>query len=123
MAACCDLGDVIRQFAEPTDITVIRRPAGSFGADGYYNGGTPAPTTMTAHVQPVAPGEAVRLLPDLQITQEVIAVYTTAVLYPDTQGDRQADVITYEGEDYEVKKVRDFSTQGGYYKALCERIP
>lgn len=113
-----DLSDVVDSMATGT-YTVTRRAA-------EFAGGDAVPTssetlTIKALVVPLS-GRELQRLPEGLRSRELKAVYTTTDLRRGAD-DALPDVVTVDGEDYEVQLVDDWQAPGGFLRAVVARIP
>lgn len=96
--------------------TVTRVAASTYDAQGHAVAGSESTLKITAAIQPTS-GDELERLPEGMRTGETIAIYTKTPLITksDTNG---PDVVTYNGQDYEVVIVWN---RGTFYKAIGSR--
>lgn len=115
-----DLRSVIASFGAP--LLLKRRAAGVWN-EGVYVPPAAVTVTVRASVQPA--GASVKPLPEGVRVEDVKIVYANGVLRTasDPEG-TMADRFDYEGMEFEVFRVENWSTggQGLYYKALAARV-
>lgn len=93
---------LIDSLAKP--LTVKRHTAGAY-VNGRWDEAAPEEIAMKGAVQPAKPNELMNL-PEGQRTRASIKIYSDAeLLTVDESAARKADVITYNGRDYEVKET------------------
>lgn len=91
---------------------LIRATAGAH-VKGKYVPGTPTNTTIVANWQPLSGAELLNL-PELQRKRKSIMLYSEKEIRGINEvAGVPADIITIDGLNYEVQKVK-------YYKELCE---
>jgi len=106
-----------------TDVLTIKRNSteGSY-VKGVWVDGATNDVTVSASVQPVSGRERL-LLPEAMRTKETIKVYTDVELK--TMLDQlKSDRFAYNGKDYEVIIVEDWShdTDIPHYKSICTKV-
>lgn len=110
----------IGAFADSQVVTLKRRVAGA-SSFGVYTLGAETSSTIVACV--VHGVESQDLLPQSERTGEVITVYTASPLFTvKAPGGTVADRINYEGEDYEVRGVRNYAGHGNFYEAAAVKV-
>ena len=108
------------------DVTLTRYAAGDFdGTTGLWADGATTASTIRASVQPAKGNELLRL-PEALRTKGVVEVISPSELKTANEDDKTgADEITWNGEQWVVQLVDDFSThQSGdlaHYEALAVR--
>lgn len=113
-----DFSSVVLSFA--SSYTVIRRSPSAFGSDGRLDAPSTSTLSVRACVQPVT-GRDLQRLPEGLRTQEILAVYSMTELY--TQGTSQApDLISIDGDSYEVQSVERWGNLGAYWKAIVLKV-
>jgi len=113
-----DLSDVIASLATGT-YTVTRQSVSAYGSDGRLDAPSTTTFSITACVQPVTGRELQRLPEGLQ-NQEVLAVWSPVELK--TQGPGQdPDLVSIDGDSYEVHKLERWNTLGAYWRALLTK--
>lgn len=76
---------------------------------------------ITASAQPAGGKELLRL-PELRRTEETRVIYTLAELFTGGQGQPYlSDLVTMDGEKWEVQNVEKWQDGTGYYKVLAQR--
>lgn len=96
--------------------TVTRTVRATYGSDGRAVPGATSTLSVTASVQPTT-GRDLKRLPEGMRTREVLTVFTPTLLRT-LSATTQPDSIQISGEAWQVQNVEDWSTLGGYYKAL-----
>lgn len=101
-------------------VTLTRYSAGSYDSHGRWVDGSSSQSSISASVQPLS-GLELQDLPENRRTDETIAVYSeTEIKEGSIQDQRQPDIITHDGKDYEVQRVESWlMASTPYYKALC----
>lgn len=110
-----DLSAVIDALQTGT-YTVTRPAASSYTAGVLDTPGT-STLTITACVQ-TATGRDLKRLPEGRRTDELKAVFTATQLHTQESG-QGADLISIDGDMYEVQTVERWDTSGAYFKALA----
>lgn len=88
------------QFREP--LTVRRPDSAVTYVDGIGQPSSTSNVDITASVQPLRPNE-MELLPEGRRDSEAFRLYTATELLPaDEKTGRDADIVEYNGKDYEV---------------------
>ena len=122
-AEIIDMQEVIGWYQTDSALPVTQRPAGTY-TDGLYVAASPVAATVEAHVQPAAMRDVLNV-PEGQRTKKMIAVYVKS---PDElfiavePSGRQSDLVTYEGEQYEVHSRANWDEVAGYFKAVCIKV-
>lgn len=104
-------------------IPVTRSAAGSYTSGRWAAGSTTA-LSITASVQPVKlKHEELLHLPAGDRNRSAIRVYTPAELRSVNEADgTPADLVTWDGEHWEVVKVDIWSLGVSHYKAIALRV-
>ena len=114
------LGASVLPIWEQT-VEVTRYTDGGY-TKGRYTAGSSSTFDMAAVVQPLR-GRAIEEVPENRRTSENIVIWSQVVLnVAEAPGGPQADRVTYEGESYEVHTQRKWSTLGGFYRAIANKI-
>lgn len=100
--------------------TVTRYAAGDYVA-GKLTAGSTSTLSISASVQPVS-GQELQRLPEGERVKDWLYVYTPTELNT-REGKKAADKISIDGANYEVATVDDWATEGGFYRALVQRVP
>lgn len=110
-----DLSDVIAELATGT-YTVMRKPARVLNAStGEFAGaGTATTLSVLACVQPLD-GLALQRLPEGRRAKATWSVWTATPLLSE-------DIITVNGEDFEVDILNDWTASGNFCKAIALRM-
>ncbi len=88
------------QFREP--LTVKRKDDATVFTKGKAQNGATSDVDITASVQPLRPDE-MGLLPEGRRDSEAFRLYTATELLPaDEATGKNADMVVYNGKDYEV---------------------
>lgn len=102
-------------------ISRSRRPVGTRGTDGRWSEGTATTTSISAAVQP-APGDVVALLPEGLRTRRALVVVTESdLIATDQTTGRRGDLLTIDGEHFEVASVQRFDAVLPHYSAVAVR--
>lgn len=112
-----DMADAIAEAK--TGTYSVARTARGTTVKGRYVPGATSTVSIDATVYPVS-GEELLQLPELQATSEVRGVITTSTLYVQTSA-YDPDVITIDGEGWEVTRVDDWSALGGFVQAYVTK--
>lgn len=107
-----DISDIIDDFA--IALTAQRFGAGSVTDGRYTADTTPDTVNFTGSVTPASAKDLLRL-PEGRRTEIVIRIITKTelLLLP------QADVVTYNGTQWEVQKVDDWANVPTFYDCLA----
>lgn len=103
----------INAYARP--VTLSRRAAGAYDADGQFVEGAVTTVATRATVQPVSGRERMEL-PEGARMQARWTIWSATELLPD-------DRITFGGETYEVQFVMPRSTLGQFWRATLMLVP
>ncbi len=88
------------------DVKVKRIGEGTY-EQGNWIGGEPTFLNITANVQPIMAKDGTKIMPDGDFSRSAVKIFTTVPLYEKREGfdGTGADVIEWEGDEYEVMKV------------------
>jgi hypothetical protein len=112
--------DAIASLSTPGPYTVTRTAAGSY-TNGRYTEGAESTFTIIASIQPVT-GRDLADLPEGQNGDEVRQVFTITELLTRVPG-QEPDIITLDGEDFYVYRVKRWQGLGEvYWQAWVSRI-
>jgi hypothetical protein len=101
--------------------TIIRRTFGALDSAGRETPATTTSVAITASIQPMS-GTDLERLPEGSLATDFIVVFSPSLLITaDTTTGRDADVIVYRGEEYEVVSVEPWVEIGGYYRAIAQK--
>ncbi len=105
----------------PQVLDVTRSTAGTLTL-GVRSPGATSVVQVTASVQPLGPRE-IQLLPEGVRTRFPVKLFATSELRAagDVTG-AAGDKFTFAGRTFEVIAVEDWSTHGGYWKAIAARV-
>lgn len=106
-----------------TPITVTRSAIGTY-VDGRWVAGATSSVSITGSVQPAKMRhEELLRLPEGDRNRSAIRVYSKSELLSNDESTGQvADVVAWQGEQYEVQKVDVWAEGIAHYKALCLRV-
>lgn len=100
----------------------VRRP----GATTYVNGrptqGAATSRTITALVRPAKPADLKRLPSGDRSDAAVVIHSIDEISGVDQPGARAADILEYQGRDWELHDVRTHDTQGLFFDAVAVRV-
>lgn len=97
--------DLIATFGET--VTVTRYTAGSY-TNGVWSDGGSSTFTAVMSIQPLK-GQELLKLPEAERTMNYMKGYSSVELKTSSQnGQTKADVVTYQGKDYEVQAVESW---------------
>lgn len=103
---------------------MVKRPSisGTY-VSGIYQDSVPTSFMIKANIQPAASEDLMRL-PELERTKDPIMVYTATQLNAGSHVLKQSpDVITWNGNDYEVYSLATYSMGVlDHTEALCLRV-
>jgi hypothetical protein len=111
-----NLSGVVTSLSSGT-YTVTRRGPTTVGADGRADAAMPTTLTVIASVQPMGGRELQRLPEGLRVAERR-AFYTPTAL----KVIGAPDVVSIDGEDWEVESVEAWGNLGAYFKAIVARI-
>lgn len=97
--------------------TVTRRGPTTVGADGIADAATASTFTITASVQPLRGRELQRLPEGLRVAERR-KLYTSTSL----KVIGAPDVVSIDGDDWEVESVENYSQLGNYYKVVVAKV-
>ena len=100
-----DVSDVINDLGEPVSVT--QKTVGSFDGGFYIEGGT-AEVNVVASVQPLS-GREIQLVPEALRNAGTVRIYSKALL-------SNQDMMTWQGNSYEVQVDYNWKSTGNYYK-------
>lgn len=115
-----DLSSTVTAFVTGT-YSVTRAGVGSY-VDGVFFP-DPAPTTVqvSAGAFPLSGRELLRLPEGLR-TKELRQVFTVVELRNNAPGVRP-DVISIDGELWQVETVEDYSASGNFFRSVVSKVP
>ena len=102
-------------------VQLKRTPAGAYDEHGRYIELEPETTTIQAAVQPAKQEELVRAEEGRRVRGGVKIYTETELFTASVEDQRQADVIVWDGIEWEVEEVNDWEGPGDYYKVLAVR--
>lgn len=110
---------LVNDWKEP--VTLKRPGAGNYNSEGHWVPGSNLNTTIHVNVQNTKP-EEVQLLPEGFRSKASITIYSDVPLYGvDVDTAKASDMITWEGEDYDVIMVQHYKKMFVYWKAWAVR--
>lgn len=102
------------------EVTVTRFAPGSY-TNGRWVKGTGATSTILMSVQPLN-GEELSFLPEGNRSDKIQKGYTRSFVQTANQNEGiDSDIITVDGEDYEVTQVQRYSAKQPHYKCKLVR--
>lgn len=107
---------VIASFATGS-YTVTRRGATTVGSDGRADLASSSTFTIQASVQPLGGRELQRLGEGLRVAERR-KLYTTTSL----RSNSQPDVISIDGDSWEVENIARYDVLGNYYKVIVAKV-
>lgn len=114
-----DLSDCVLDCAVPI---VIRRATTAPMKYGRSQAPTLEDIPIQATVTPVT-GDAKQFSTDGQWSEGAITIYSVdKLLSIHASPVGVADVVSYQGADYCVQKVKDWHALGGFYESVAERV-
>jgi hypothetical protein len=102
-------------------LRILRRLPGTYDENGRWMEGEPTVLDIIAVVQPLKSHEMVRVPEGRRTTGSVKLYSQTRLQTADAKKQRQPDRFCWNGDEYEVLSVDDWS-QGGYYKAIAVEV-
>lgn len=113
--------DTIKNFAVPGGITIRRGSAGSSVKGRFTKGATLDTAGVVASVQPITGSELERLPEGLRSKRPEKLYSETELKQVDVGAGTPPDLVIWDGEIWEVQRVR-LHTWGGYYKAIIVKV-
>lgn len=111
-----DVSDAFEGFL--TEATLIITPQGTRDNNGNWVEPTPQGSIIQVVAQSLTPDERLAL-PEAVRTKETFKFHTISELKTaDEVLQTNADVIVYDGDEWELTSVFKRKTLGGYYKAI-----
>lgn len=111
-----NLSGVVTSLASGT-YTVKRRGPTTVGSDGRADTAASSTFSVTASVQPMSGRELQRLPEGLRVAERRNFFTTTAL-----QVTAAPDVVSIDGEDWEVESVQAWGTLGAYFLAVVAKV-
>src|SRR6056297_1476148 len=97
--------------------TLRRVSAGSYDASGVWREGVVSETTISGSMQPASQRD-LEELPEGRRISEGMKLYTAAPLFTALSSEeKNADIIAYDGKEYEVVSVRNWKKTTQFYRA------
>jgi membrane protein implicated in regulation of membrane protease activity len=113
-----DGADLIADFATDT-YSVTRRAAATY-VDGIATPGATTTFSILAAVVPASGRDLLRL-PEGRRSTETKTVYTASVLLVGAVGGNEADIVTIEGDSWEVQTAGQWPAATGFCVAIVQR--
>lgn len=114
-----DFKTMIGRFG--TTVTLRRKTAGSYDADGVYVPGSVTNTSAVASIQP-ARGSSLEFLPSAQRTGEEMVMYIDTEVFPSSSTSRTSeDLIIWDGGTFKILTVRRWEMTQVYWEAIIVR--
>jgi len=114
-----DVRDAIADISQ--EIILKRQPKGAYSSQGRWIDQPIEEIKINASVQVASSEDLIGLDEGLR-TRETIKIYTTNfVKTGNVEKQTQADVIVWQGKEFEIVKVEDWSVLGGYYSAIAAK--
>lgn len=114
-----DAGDLIGSLSTGT-YTVTRRAAATYVA-GILTPGATSTLSIVAAVVP-ATGRDLERLPEARRSVETRAVFTATALKIGAQAaPYESDLVSIEGDSWEVQHLETWPGLAGYYRAIVQR--
>lgn len=111
---------VVPNFSE--DVTLIRVPKGGYDSKGRWKAQDPETKTIKASVHPASDEDLVKV-DEGRRTRGGIKIYTDVLLQTASVGDQhQPDIIEWQGNQFQVETIDNWSGYGFYYKALATKM-
>jgi hypothetical protein len=115
-----DLTGTVRRLSTNT-YTVTRLGEGSIVAGRYVDGAS-STFEIIASIQPTNGRDLLRLPEGLR-TKQLLSVWTdTPLRTADAPSGPKADVITYQGRQFQVETVLDWAESGEYNKVIVSKV-
>ena len=92
-------------------LTVTRRNVPALNEFGEYDDSTASTVTLSSVAAHTAQGRDLLQVPEADRNTEITKFYTRERLYV-ADGNKAADVISYNGRDWRIVKVKNYATQG-----------
>lgn len=116
-----DLGFVVDALADRTLVVTVLAADTVNAAGEVVRGGTSSTFNVKGSLQ-VASGRELVGLTEGQRTRQTWSLYSTVAL-PTRAGTTPPSLLSIDGWVYEVVRVDDFSSQGGYWRFLLQKVP
>lgn len=120
-----DLREAINDPDIAESFDVLRSQGGSFQPGGWVE---PAPQTIKCYgIISEASAREVKMLPEADRILDNITIHTETPLFvtripnAGTVGQGTSDIVIYEGDQYRIMKVYNYSTRG-FYWAIAVRM-
>lgn len=114
------LWSTIKKLAKPLEVK--RTATGAYDERGRWQEGEVTTPTIQAVVQPTKPSD-LESLPENRRSLKSISIWSEKPLQPlNKETGQQPDIVTYQGETFEVAHFIDWCEIGGYYKAIALRV-
>jgi len=115
-----DVSEALSEFLEV--VTLKRKSAGGRDDNGDWVDGTLTSSSIQVVAQSLTANERLAL-PEAARTKETVKFHSKTELRTLNEALLlDADIITYQGSDYEINMVFNRATNGGYFKAIGIRI-
>lgn len=102
-------------------VTVSRGMPGTDDGAGHYTPNTPTTFTVQANIQPTS-GRDLQRLPEAFRTKEIIKLFSRDALQTeDSNAGTPADLVTFNGLQYEVQSVQPWP-HGNLYESLAAKV-
>lgn len=116
-----NLSRVIKRYALTADLT-LKRFSGGAWIDGRWADEQPTDVALTANVQPMG-GKQKQTLPEGDRTREAIHIWATSQMRPvERENGKPGDRVEWEGKEYEIINVQDWSYNGNYWEADAVKV-
>lgn len=114
-----NLADAIASLASGT--YTVTRPGTPTLLNGRKVAASSTTFSIVGSVSP-APGKTLELLPEGYRGRAGVVVFTATKLQT-AEGGQDPDLVSIGGQSYQVAALEDWSELGGYYRAVCVRLP
>lgn len=116
-----NLSRTVRRHSHADEQLYVKRASEGTRYNGRWEPGEYTLTPITAAVQPVA--EAQRNEPEGVRSTDDYSVFAVGQLVPSNRQDQTpADLLVWQGDDYEVVELRDYSKIASYWEARIRRV-
>lgn len=103
-------------------MTLKRKTQGGYDSSGKYVDGFEAQTEISGSIQPASQRD-LEEVPEGRRISEGMKLYTITPLFTASSNSNiNADIIEYDGRDFEVVSVRNWKRTTQFYRAILKRL-
>lgn len=120
--ALFDMSGTVLAFATGT-YDVARADPGTYDINGLViDDPSVTVVSVSAMIVPLVGAKKLERLPEGLRSRDAIEVFTAVALQVSAP-EQRPDVVTYNGRQYQVDVVDDWTAAGNFYHALATRVP